>query len=113
MQQWAPKRKFVGIALAHHNSLATQPEDVAYGLADHWAPVFSARPIDQNMLDWWMARIKVPEVQHIRWKITFAEFQEFIGHLRDSAAGPDGLVYGAYRYSPPFQKLLFLVILRF
>ena len=100
MQQWAPKRKFVGIALVHHRSIETVPSQVAAGLVEHWAPVFTARPVDEELLQWWMAKIKAPDVEHIKWKISFEELQDFICHLRDSAAGPDGLVYGAYRNSP-------------
>ena len=50
MQQWAPKRKFVGIALVHHNSVDSQPSQVAAGLVEHWAPVFTARPVDEDLL---------------------------------------------------------------
>ena len=71
MQQWAPKRKFVGIALVHHRSIETAPSQVAAGLVEHWAPVFSARPVDEELLQWWMAKLKAPDVEHIQWKNLF------------------------------------------
>ena len=79
-------------------------------LVDHWKPVFSQKPVDEEVLQSWMRRIKAPDLSDIKWTISFKEFQDFICHLRDSAAGPDGLVYGAYRYSPPFKKLLYLLV---
>ena len=51
MQQWAPKRKFVGIALVHHDSVETQPSQIADKLVEHWKPVFSARPVIEELLE--------------------------------------------------------------
>ena len=108
MRQWAPKRKFVGISLMHDGAANAEPQYVAGKLAQHWQPVFSAKDVDQDLLQWWMARVQKPECA-VQWTMSYEDFQEFICHLRDSAAGPDGLVHGAYRWSPLSETFVSLL----
>ena len=99
MRQWAPQQKFVGIAVVQDGCANADPKFVAERLVQHWQPIFSSKPVDKELMQWWMSRIKKPDL-NVQWQIFWEDFQDFVCHLRDSAAGPDGLVYGAYRNSP-------------
>ena len=89
-----------GIRLASGETFQS-PQDVQKALQDYWAPVYSDKPFDADAANKFL-KVYCNKNQHL---FDFAElglpdYDDFfmtIGKMRDSAPGPDGLPYSAYK----------------
>jgi len=83
------------------------PASAAGLLADHWGPVFAAKSIE--------AEAALPIMQFTQavppgllWTIDREGFHEVMAKPRDSAPGPDGIPFGAWRAAgPAFFDIMF------
>jgi hypothetical protein len=83
------------------------PEAAADLLAGHWGPVFAAKSIE--------AEAALPIMQFtqvvppgLSWAIDREGFHEVMAKPRDSAPGPDGIPFGAWRAAgPAFYDIMF------
>ena len=94
-----------------NGELATDADDMAATLRTHWSEVFTAKGVDTQLLRTWLdddraAREETssssssgaPSHQVLRdLRITKRHVQKAIGTSKDSAPGPDGIPYRAWR----------------
>lgn len=79
----------------------TSPAEVQEALKDHWEPVYSAQPIDLEAAE----RFLGVYANRNRGRFSFSdlsipgqeEFEVVISKCHDSATGPDGIPYSAYK----------------
>jgi len=70
-------------------------EDEVAALIAKWQPVFGQRPIElDTAVTISSSTVQVPE---INWLLSFDEFCTLLDRTRNSAPGPDGLVYGCWK----------------
>jgi hypothetical protein len=78
------------------------PEAAAKLLEDHWKPVFAEKAIAAEA-----AVLLMPFIQKVPpglcWSIDRSGFHEVMAKPRDSAPGPDGIPYGAWRAAGTFM----------
>lgn len=88
--------------------VVTEPAEVAAVLRDHWASTFSHKPINRSALRRWLQEDRdnpcglqqafAPLVQDPQaWTIRRRDIRRAISLSGDSAAGPDGIPYEAWR----------------
>ncbi len=86
--------------------VTTEPCEMAEKLAAHWAAVFARQPIDMDLLMEWLAaeypehrsaELRLPGASDMRWKLTQGHVDKSVRLSNDSAPGPDGIPYRAWR----------------
>ena len=99
--RWSPTRKRAGLSgLRDADGKPVHDHDVCFDLvSNHWGLQFSGSSIDESkakdFLQQWARRI--PRVQ---WQLTYDAFLSLLDGLHDSAPGPDGLPYSAWKFVP-------------
>ena len=82
--------------------LVTDPQEAARVVTKYWQTVFSKKSrteADIAMQNEWFANFhnKLPEMPDSYWTPTLEEVTEAIKVQNNSAAGPDGIPFGAYK----------------
>jgi hypothetical protein len=99
---WRSHRRRISLVavLDPHGIPQASPEASAELLANHWGPVFEAKVIEAESASMVMPFTQaVP--QGIRWVADKEGFFEVMAKPRDSAPGPDGIPFGAWRAAGP------------
>ena len=92
--------RLAGIKTAD-GSIVSSPKLVQKELAEHWAPVYAAKPIDTNAANTLLGvyfrkhRVLIRNFRSCTLP-TNDEFKQIISRVKDSACGPDGIPYSAY-----------------
>ena len=75
----------------------TAPEEIAETLVTHWNQVFKAKPIDDALLTEWLN--DQPQIfdDSFRWELLLSHVEDAIRYCKDSAPGPDGIPYSAFK----------------
>ena len=75
----------------------TAPEEIAETLVTHWDQVFKAKPIDSDLLTEWLQ--DQPQIfdNSLRWELLLSHVEDAIKYCKDSAPGPDGIPYSAFK----------------
>lgn len=77
------------------NKLLTSTPDIAKALTNHWQKVFSNRHTDPSLRKKWLENLTpFPEAN---WELSFEEWNKLFQSLCESAPGPDGIPFGAYK----------------
>ena len=87
------------------------PQEVQQALKDYWGPVYADKPFDADLSNKFLksycdrnrhlfnfSNLELPEVN---------DFDLTISKLRDSACGPDGIPYSAYKACRPLAAEVF------
>ena len=101
MDCWATRNRKVSLQGARNitGEVIDDPDEAAKQFVEHWKKVAEAKIVDkagareflkQNMR-------KLPEFRSV---LTFDEFVLIVSELPDSACGPDGIPYAAWRHAP-------------
>ncbi len=92
------------VASEDRSDVTTEPSEMASKLAAHWATVFSAKPIDADLLRIWLDdefpnsdvdKWKLPEADADCWKLLQSHVDKAIRLSNDSGPGPDTIPYRA------------------
>ena len=90
--------------MAPDGAVVTDPAEMAALLRTHWETVFTATPIDSNLLEAWIAedlppeaRTALPAADDRRWKTRRRDVARALQLAGASAPGPDGVPYEAWR----------------
>ena len=79
----------------------TNPEDMAADLSSHWSHVFTARPASQSHIDEWLGRFlpaaNFDSLPKSAWRVRRRDIEKAVRHSGNSAPGPDGIPYSAWR----------------
>jgi hypothetical protein len=79
----------------------TDTEQMAALLKEHWGRVFTAKPTMRHQLRKWVGDElnghPLPEPTSKQWRLTRAHILQAISSSNDSAPGPDGIPYRAWR----------------
>lgn len=105
---WGPHSKRVCISSItdEQGNPAGSAEESASRLRDHWTPVFARKPIDHEAADALLQHVRqVPG--DIEWRLTLEKFGAIVAATHDTAPGPDGLPYSAWKHagSAPLRVL--------
>ena len=108
--QWSPNRRKTG-GLAgvrkEDGSITTDPETACQELGAFWASTFTEKPIDQRGAKEFLRKWAV-QLPTIQWELGEDEFAKVLSKTGDTAPGPDGIPYAAWRGAPKeVTKLLF------
>jgi len=94
----------IGAIQAEDGTVVYDAGRMAKALQLHWAKVFEARGVDTNILDTWVAedksaRIAEDATQQLMRFVVFARshVKQALDRSNDSAPGPDGVPYKAWR----------------
>ena len=98
-------------------TVVTDPEEMATALREHWAEVFTARPRDGALLSRWMAEefpegSGLPPLSDARWRVRRRDVARAIALSPNSAPGPDGIPYAAWRRLGPLAIDLLAAVSR-
>lgn len=99
---WSPKRRHVsrlaGVRQTN-GAVTTDPDEACKELGTFWANTFAKKPVDAKFADEFLRRwaVKLPSID---WKLTEEEFIKVIRSTGDTAPGPDGVPYAAWREAP-------------
>ena len=97
---WRNKKQVLSLsAVTHEEGHPLENEDeLGRSLCEYWGTIFHARvegPRHHQYED--ILRIVQKAPDDIRWTIDKTEFDELTAKKKDSAPGPDGISYGAFR----------------
>ena len=73
------------------------PHDIAMACERYWRQVFEEKPCDLQVLHGW-AREDLQPLPDFDWAVTFDDVSMAIALAEDSAPGPDGIPYSAYKH---------------
>ena len=98
---WATKGRKVSLQGARDLSgnVISDPEEAAEVFIAHWRKVAERKPIDVQKAREFL-KLHMRKLPVFRTVLTFEEFMEMIRELPDSACGPDGIPYAAWRHAP-------------
>ena len=101
--RWAPSRRRIGLTgLRIQDVTFKAPQDVSCALCSHWAPVFTATPVDldaaRRFLDAHARHLPTPSAALFR--ADDLGWATLLRALPNSAPGPDGIPYAALRNAP-------------
>ena len=118
--EWAQRFSLKGHRVGLRNlcgldgSPLPDPQDQATAFIAHWQPRFQEKPIHRAALRHFRTHVqRLPD--HMReyqdYMPTFAMFVDHIRQLKDTAPGPDGIPYAAWRYAPEevLHQLYFII----
>ncbi|CAK0833933.1 unnamed protein product, partial [Prorocentrum cordatum] len=111
--QFSPKRRRAGLrGLIDNKGLPITDNTVAHAaVADYWGPVFTAQPVDEQAGKIFLDKYAV-QLPRLQWDISFDDFSKLLSGFTDSAPGPDGVPYGAWRHAPEWcQRVLYSALL--
>ena len=77
---------------------------MADALRQHWQGVFSQRPVDERLMEQWIQDDRPPAVpppDSEAWRLRRRHVQAALEHSPNSARGPDGLSFAAWRRLGP------------
>ena len=92
-----------GVA-APNGEVLTDPSEMAAALRQYWGDVFSQRPVDEQLLERWVADDTTPPVPppgSEAWRLRRRHVQTALDQSPNSAPGPDGLTFAAWRRLGP------------
>ena len=106
LQRLSPGRtSSVPAVMGEDGQILTDPKEMAEALRKHWKDVFSPRRVDEARLQAWlqedMHRDNLPEKHDPIWNITRHDIQTAVRRSPDSATGPDGIPFLAWRRLGP------------
>ena len=81
--------------------MVTSRDDMAAELGRHWGAVFNTTAVSPDQADSVLAA-HMPVFPKTRWTLTEDEFRKMLSQCKDSAPGPDGIVYSCWRSGPPW-----------
>ena len=102
---WRNKRKAVSFSGIRdcEGEIAFTPESIGKLLQEHWGRVFAPKEIDPEEADFFLDYSQaVPD--GFRWGVDLDAFLALLDATHDSAPGPDGVPYSAWKRSPPCCK---------
>jgi hypothetical protein len=100
--KWSPKqRKAMGLAgvRMQNGSITTDPDEACKELGSYWADTFAEKPIDTKAAERFLQQWAV-QLPSISWELDQAQFMKVIASTADTAPGPDGVPYAAWRNAP-------------
>lgn len=81
--------------------VVTAPADMASALREHWRAVFARRPVDEVRLARWLRedleRDGLADKSDASWRLRRADVQRAVDASPNSACGPDGIPFLAWR----------------
>ncbi len=94
----------IGAVLDNRGHFLTEPQDMANHLRSHWSKVFKAKGVNKRKLDQWLADDKTkrseagPSHEALRGvKVRRRDIRKALKLSNNSAPGPDGIPFGAWR----------------
>jgi hypothetical protein len=88
----------------------TEASKIAALLSEHWQDVFDRKPTDKKLREMWLEQVKSRlKTSLAELRPTSEDVEKVFKHLRESAAGPDGISSGMYM---PLRNLAPEVFLR-
>ncbi|CAK0909089.1 unnamed protein product, partial [Prorocentrum cordatum] len=87
-----------------NGEILTDPNEMADALRQHWQDVFAQRPVDEQLLEQWVrddAPPQVPPPDADAWALRRSRVQKALEQSPNSAPGPDGLSFAAWRRPGP------------
>ncbi|CAK0835549.1 unnamed protein product [Prorocentrum cordatum] len=105
LKKLAPGRSgsLAGVA-STSGDILTDPKEMADALRQHWQDVFAQRPVDEQLLEQWVrddAPPQVPPPDAGAWALRRSHVQKALEQSPNSALGPDGLSFAAWRRLGP------------
>ena len=101
MDQWATKNRKASLQGARDEAghVVNNPDKAAEVFISHWRKVAEEKHIDKQLAREFLSR-HMRKIPQFRTVLTFVEFLELVRGLPDSACGPDGIPYSAWRRAP-------------
>jgi len=100
--KWSNKsRKAAGLAGVRlkDGSITTDPETACTELGSFWAGTFTEKPINKKLADKSL-KLWAAKLPPIVWELCEEEFLKVVAATGDTAPGPDGVPYAAWRKAP-------------
>ena len=104
----------IGAIELSDGSIATEDDAMAAALTEHWGAVFQDKPVDSEALGRWLDPEGdgnlpdwLPPFPNFEDALTIDHVRLAIKHAKESAPGPDGIPYSAYRDSDFAAEALF------
>ena len=89
----------IGAVQDSSGEVHTDDSSMARALEQHWSQTFRHQPIDRGKLDSWLS--DVPDFPaHVSEDVDEKTITQAIQYANDSAPGPDGIPYAAYKLFP-------------
>ena len=78
--------------------VTSDPKEMAGLLVEHWGRVLTSKPVDRHLLSRWLRDLqdKLP-VSLDAWTLTHEHIRESLKRCHETAPGPDGIPYKAYK----------------
>ena len=103
--------------------VVTDPEEMAEALRLHWRATFAARRINAGLLDTWLQEELpclqegfplpgLPPAGSAAWQLAHSHVEESVARSANSAPGPDGIPYLAWRRLGPLASTTLFEALR-
>ena len=87
----------------------TDPERMAQILTKHWGDVLSHKPVDEDLLSSWLQDVtdKLPDPDEPVWQLLRQHMDDAIKFAHETAPGPDGIPYRAFKRFPGSSDVLY------
>ena len=100
----------IGAVLNADGELITDTDGMARVLRDHWGEVFRAKPTEPQVLMEWLEggnrRLWFPQIPEFEVQIEREHVLQAIKSAKNTAPGPDGVPYAAYKDSDVAARIL-------
>ena len=81
-----------------HNQVTTDPAEMAKILNEHWGAKFSRREIARHRIQSWLVGVPpLPPASDPKWLVDKEHIKQAIAIAKESAPGPDGIPYKAWK----------------
>ena len=103
LQLTIPSARNARLAVQTDNGITTEPKEMAAALKEHWSRVFCARPVgNKQVMQQWLRDTpygfhEQRWQENSKWIVTQDDVEKAILCSNNSAPGPDGIPYMAWR----------------
>ena len=103
LQLTIPSARNARLAVHTADGITTEPKEMATALKEHWSKVFCARPVGNvQVMQQWLRDTPYgfherKWQENSRWTVTQEDVEKAILWSNNSAPGPDGIPYMAWR----------------